>query len=243
MMSCWLLAIGCWLLPADARSSSDAANVDSIPAVIASGGPDTAARASPSATGQWWVGAWGAAARHSKFYTRLGVRHRDFYLAGIRVGRELPVSRHLTVDYFVDVVPLLVSTENPVRFRKVVSCSPRPCSLELEMDTETARGFGVTPIGIQVRGFPQSRVQPVLGLSLGAAWYDMPVPDPDEQRLNFMGDLTAGVQIRAGRSSAIVTGVRQHHTSNAETGRVNPGIDSRVVYLGVSRSLDARSRQ
>ena len=233
---CWLLAIGCWLVPAEARAFADTtvAEVDT-----------TEARpASPRGAAGWWVGGWGAGARHSKFYTRLGVRYRDFYMVGIRLGRELPVSRVVAVDYYMDLVPLLVSTNNPVRYTgfRVCAKTAPTCDNALTMHTATVRGIGVTPIGIQLRAFPRSRVQAVFALNLGAAWYNRPVPDPDEQRLNFMGDVAAGVQMRVGRSSSIVAGLRQHHTSNAETGRVNPGIDSRVLHLGITRSLSGRSR-
>lgn len=233
--SYWLLAIGCWLAPAGARALPDTTAAEIV---------DTAATQPQPARqpGKWWIGAWGAGARHSKFYTRLGIRHRDFYMAGIRIGRELPVSRHVAVDYHVDVVPLLISTDNPVAFSKRQVCKGSVCGLQLEMETATTRGYGLIPVGIQVRMFPRNRIQPMLGLSLGAAWYEKPVPDPDEQRLNFMGDLAIGFQMRVAQSSAVVAGLRQHHTSNAETGRVNPGIDSRVVYLGVTRSLGSRSR-
>lgn len=187
---------------------------------------------------------WAGGARHSSFDTRLGTRHRDFYMAGVRLGWQLPVSRQLAVDYFIDVIPLMLSTNNPIEYRER-RCEPQgemPVVCDPIMETATAHGHGVTPVGIQLRGFPESRVQPVLGLSIGAAWYDKPVPDPGEKRLNFMGDLAAGVHIRAGRSGAVVAGVRQHHTSNAGTGRVNPGLDSRVLYLGATRSLGRRSR-
>ena len=228
--SYWLLAVGCWFMPARMQASPDTTTVEVA---------DTAAARPESGgePGRWWVGAWGAGAQHSKFYTRLGVRYRDFYMAGIRVGRELPVSRHIVVDYFMDFVPLLISTDNPVAFRTIKVCTSASCGYELKMETATTRGYGVVPIGVQVRMFTRHRVQRVFCLSLGAAWYEKPVPDPDEQQLNFMGDLAVGVQLRVGRSSTVVAGLRQHHTSNAETGRVNPGIDSRVLYLGGTRAL------
>jgi hypothetical protein len=189
---------------------------------------------------------WAGGARHSRFHTRLGIRHRDFYMAGIRLGWQLPVSQRLAIDYFIDVVPLIVSTNNPTAYR-APPCEPQggmPVACEdLIMETATTRGYGVTPIGLQLRGFPGSPIQPVLGLSIGAAWYDKPVPDPDEKQFNFMGDLAAGVNIRAGPSAAVLLGIRQHHTSNANTGRVNPGIDSRVLYAGFTLTLGKRTQR
>ena len=236
--SYWLLAVGCWLWPAIAAAVPDSTTSDSVGG--AEGGVARAATPHPR-----WVMLWAGGARHSRFHTRLGIRHRDFYMAGIRLGWELPVAQRLAVDYFVDFVPLMVSTNNPVEYRATL-CDPQgemPIRCEdVIMETATARGYGVTPIGVQLRMFPGTRIQPTLGLSIGAVWYDQPVPDPDEKRFNFMGDLAAGVSIRAGRAGAVALAIRQHHTSNANTGRVNPGIDSRVLSVGVTRAFGGRSR-
>ncbi len=111
------------------------------------------------------------------------------------------------------------------------------------METATARGYAVTPIGLQMRAFHGRAVEAVIGASFGVVQYDAPVPDPGEKRRNFMGDIVLGVHVRTGRQGAITAGVRQNHTSNAGTGAVNPGLESRVVYLGVTRSMSRRSQQ
>ncbi|MEX2177356.1 MAG: acyloxyacyl hydrolase [Gemmatimonadaceae bacterium] len=231
------MAVGCWLVPA--AGGAAVADSTAVEGDRRGGWPS----ASPSTIGPWWAGVWVGAAFNSEFATRLGPRNRDFYLAGIRFGRQLAASRALAVDYFVDVVPLLRSTNNPVEYRReTTTCDRFSCDTELVMHTRTAHGFGVTPVGLQLRAFPRGRVQLVLGVGLGVAWYDARVPDPEEQRLNFMGDLAAGLHVRRGYSGTVLAGIRHNHTSNASTGRVNPGLDSRVVYVGVSRSFDRRSQ-
>jgi hypothetical protein len=215
----WLLAIGCWLAP-----------------VAASALPD-------STVGPWWVGIWGAAANDSKFDTRHGDRHRDVHMVGVRLGRQISASRRFALDYYVDIVPLIRSTNIPIAYRdEVVSCDALWCRVEEVMETATVRGYGVTPIGLQLRAFPGAPVELVFGLSAGAAMYDKPVPDPGEKRLNFMGDLTVGVQLRLGQSGALLAGIRHNHTSNAGTGRANPGLDTRVLYAGVTRAVGRRSK-
>lgn len=231
---CWLLAIGFWLAPVVAIAATDSTAMET-----ARGRPVVHADSARS----WWIGVWAGAAPHSEFQTRLGPRHRDLYMAGVRFGRPLSVSPRLAVDYFVDVVPLIRSTKTPVAYREA-RCDGRgmPCIPTVVMETATVHGYGLVPIGFQLRAFPQNRVQLVFGLSAGAAWYDKPVPDPDEKRFNFMSDITVGVQLRAGRSGAVLAGFRQNHTSNANSGPANPGLDSRVGYLGVIRSLGRRSQ-
>jgi len=228
--SCWLLAIACWLLPAVAVALPDSATVED------SGNIARAAR--PLTPAPWWVGAWGAIANHSGFATRHGPRHRDVQMLGIRFGRQLAASRHFALDYHADVIPVIRSTNIPTAYRDVTVCDDTGrCNADEVMETATVRGYGVTPLGIQLRAFQSGPVQLVLGASAGVALYNRPVPDPGEKRLNFMGDVTAGVQVRLGRSAALLAGVRHNHTSNANTGPVNPGMDTRVLYAGFTRTL------
>ncbi|MBA3579407.1 MAG: acyloxyacyl hydrolase [Gemmatimonadaceae bacterium] len=225
---CWLLAAGCCLFPIAAAADSTTVEKTRVP-------PEGAGVSSRP----WWFGAWAGAATHSPFETRHGHRNRDFYIAAIRVGRELDTSRRYAYDYFVEIIPLLRQTNIPVEYREVVTCGPggSSCSTKTVMVTETARGFGVTPLGLQVRVFPSSRFHLAFGLSMGVVLYDSPVPDPEEKRLNFMGDISAGVQMRVGRASNLIAGLRQNHTSNGFTGPTNPGLDARVLYVGATRSL------
>lgn len=234
--SYWLSALGFWLLPVIAGADSTA---------VESGAPPQ----QEPVYRLWWIGAWAGAARHSPFQTRQGDRRRDFYIAAIRIGKELDTSPRFAYDYYVDIVPVLRQTKIPTEYRKTSDCGglPRPgpwepvmCSVETVMITETVHGFGVAPLGLQMRIWPENRLQLAFGLSMGLVLYDKPIPDPDERRLNFMGDLNAGVQIRMGRSAQLLAGVRQNHTSNGGTGEVNPGLDSRVLYVGATRSLGRR---
>ena len=229
--SYWLLAIGCWLAPAAAS-----ANPDSVTAQGSGGG--TVPPAGHSTAGPWWIGVWGAMANHSGFDTRHGQRHRDVQMLGVRFGGQLTASSPLALDYYVDLIPLIRSTNIPTAYRDVVTCDVfNRCRTDEIMETATVRGYGVTPVGLQLRVFAGEWVQLVVGASAGAALYDRPVPDPGEKRLNFMGDVTAGLQVRVGRSGALLAGVRHNHTSNANTGRANPGMDTRVLYAGFTRTL------
>lgn len=236
--SCWLLAVGCWLLPATADAGPDSL-----------GAPVGARVASQAAGSQWWAGAWTAAARNSPFGTRHGERRRDYYMAGVRIGRTMHTTPRLAFDYFIDVVPLVRSTNNPVKYSEVVTCAPSPspggrvCRGRQVMETATAHGYAFTPLGLQMRAWHGRPAELVLGASFGAVMYDQRVPDPGEKRLNFMGDITLGMQIRIDAHGSVMAGVRQNHTSNASTGEVNPGLDSRVLYIGATRSVGRRERR
>jgi hypothetical protein len=213
-----------------------------VPATVAA--QDTAPRATAPTVGPWWIGAWAGGASRSSFDTRHGERYRDFYMAALRVGRVMHATDRVAFDYYADVLPWIRSTNNPVAYRDITLCvAYNICSVTQEMETATARGFAVIPLGLQARVAAGRRLELVIGASFGAAMYNQPVPDPGEKRLNFMGDVTAGARLRVGRSGAIEMGVRQSHTSNANTGRVNPGLDSRLLYVGASRAISRRAKR
>lgn len=230
----WLLAFGFWLAAGSAVGAQDSDAVDTV----------RHAGARPSADGarRWHIGAWFGASFHSRFATRQGPRYRDLYMAGIRFLNAAEATRDVTLDYYVDLVPLIRSTNTPTEYRWECSGTSNPPDCKSRMVTETVPGFGITPVGLQLRAFARRKVQLTFGLGLGAAWYQSPVPDPDERQLNFMGDAGAGLQFELGEA-AVLAGIRHSHTSNGGTGEVNPGLDSRVIYLGVVRPLGRRAKQ
>lgn len=229
----WFLVFGFWL-----GAGSVAGAQDSVAARTAS---PVEARSLAGATRRWHIGAWVGASFRSRFATRQGSRYRDLYMAGIRFLHAAEATRDVTLEYYVDLVPLIRSTNTPTEYRWECSASvERGCTDR--MITGTVPGFGITPVGLQLRAFARRKVQMTFALGLGAAWYQRPIPDPDERQLNFMGDAGVGVQFELG-DAAVLAGIRHSHTSNGGTGEVNPGLDSRVVYLGVLRPFGGRAKQ
>lgn len=239
----WLLAVGFLLAAGSAVGAQDPARVlagDTVMVDNADASPFSSVGTPPR---RWLAGAWAGAAFNSGFATRQGRRHRDLYMAGLRFVSVDGRTGDFALDYYVEAAPLIRSTNTPVEYR-AQPCPPGPQPLgcgEYEMITETVSGYGVTPLGFQLRAFARARTQLTMSLGLGLAWYRRPVPDPGEKRLNFMGDLGVGIQVRLGRA-VVLTGIRHNHTSNANTGAVNPGLDSRVVYVAFTRPFSKRAQ-
>jgi opacity protein-like surface antigen len=53
-------------------------------------------------------------------------------------------------------------------------------------------------------------------------------------QFNFTAQLGAGVQPFTSKHRSIDFGYKYHRISNANLGRINPGMDSHVVFVGVS---------
>lgn len=180
-------------------------------------------------------GAWVAGAHNSEFRTRTGIPgRRDFYLGAVRMGwfvRGYDPSRVANVQYFIDVVPFAVSTGMPdyVWDRR---CRPGFMCPGATSINHTVHAFGITPIGWSLSlGGPRARLN--LEASGGGLWFSRRIPDPEATRFNFTASMGPALHLTVGPSSALRIGYLWHHTSNGGTGRINPGLDSGILSIGL----------
>ncbi|HEX5437881.1 MAG TPA: acyloxyacyl hydrolase [Gemmatimonadaceae bacterium] len=196
----------------------------------------------PEEAGRPFFEFWAGGTHHSAFSTRLGTRYRDLFLAGMRVGWAITTGPHVSLDYVVDAIPVAVMSGNP-EYRFVNDYRPcRPgeaCSVRLVVHTigsyHTVYGFGLAPLGVRLQLFRQSPVRLLLHVNGGVLWFQHPVPDPKATQFNFTAEAGGAVQWWVTRHDAVVAGYELHHTSNAATGEVNPGMNSGVFSLGLTR--------
>jgi hypothetical protein len=187
-------------------------------------------------------GAWLSAARHSEFATRTGVPgHRDFYQAGFRFGWPIAAAAFypfVHASYFIDLLPVTLSTRMPdyawdSQCRTGILCpgaTPIP---------HTAYAIGVAPIGLAL-SLGGDRARFVLEASGGGLWFSRAVPDPEATRFNFTAMVGPGVELSLGPERQLRLGYLLHHTSNGGRGRVNPGLNSEVLSVGISWSAAHR---
>jgi hypothetical protein len=179
-------------------------------------------------------GAWGAAARHSAFHTRTGVPgHRNFYLASFRLGWSLGGNdtRSVSGTYFVDVIPAAISTDMP-DYNWNSRCRPETLCPGATPIPHDVYAFGITPFGVSVAlGVGPARL--TMEGSAGGLWFTRRVPDPVGTRFNFTASAGPTLELRVTRSESLWLGYLWHHTSNGGTGKVNPGLNSGILALGV----------
>ena len=180
-------------------------------------------------------GAWVAAARHSEFHTRTGVPgHRDFYLASFRlawtVGGDYP-GRAVTGSYFIDVIPAAVSTDMP-EYLWNSRCHPDTLCPGATPIPHNVYGFGITPIGWALAvGNGPARL--TLEASGGGLWFARRIPDPVAARFNFTASAGPGFELRMTPTETLRIGYLWHHPSTGGTGKVNPGLNSGILAVGL----------
>jgi opacity protein-like surface antigen len=184
-------------------------------------------------------GVWTAAAHDEPLNTRVGHTHnRDLYVIGVRGAWALTRGPKVRLEYTADVIPAIVSTEMPTYPRRPVAACPS-CRSAFTTPEERAAGRSVygaalVPAGLQLRVAVGPRLSLLARAAAGLVWFERRVPDPGETQLNFWGDLGAGAELALTHVMALGAGFRLNHISNADTGPVNPGMNTRMLELGVS---------
>jgi opacity protein-like surface antigen len=77
------------------------------------------------------------------------------------------------------------------------------------------------------------RVLPVWKIGAGFLYADRQIPS-GETRHNFSLISALGVDLMVAERGALFLGYRFHHVSNADTGRINPGINAHTMVFGLT---------
>jgi hypothetical protein len=182
---------------------------------------------------------WTTSARGQPLATRFGSRHdRALYFVGVQ--RYWPIKSNppggTTVEYSVDLLPLVISTGMPTYFDQFGPCGESLTCLQRATASElhTAYAFGAMPIGFVARVPATQRLDFQFRLSGGALYFSRVIPDPAGRRFNFVADAGAGLGYRVASDLALRGGVRFNHISNGNTGHVNPGMNSVMTEIGLA---------
>jgi hypothetical protein len=179
----------------------------------------------------WTLGAWVAGGTHEPLKTRNGhVDDRALYLSGVSVSRVIAQGKFGRIAFTPTLVPAIIATAN-----REYALEPYPSGGEIVVPyKKDAFGAGLIPLALEGSLPISDGLGIIIGAGGGAAYFNRRIPDPDETRFNFLADGHASVYIRS--SIGVTTiGFRLQHISNGNTGRVNPGMDSRLLYFGYSR--------
>ena len=96
-------------------------------------------------------------------------------------------------------------------------------------------GSGVSPVGFRANFYPDSKVQPFLSTDGGFIYFTDRVLSPQGSQFMYTIDFGGGLQIFRKQRQAVTIGYRYQHLSNANISLHNPGTDTNVFYVAVSR--------
>ena len=151
--------------------------------------------------------------------------HRQLFLLNLEYARRVLVHGPLTLKYTADLVPVALEMQ-PTTFYIVHG-------EVLRNRAGTVFGAGANPFGLQLN-FGHRKLQPFVNSSAGFLYFTRQVPAPASSQFNFTFNFGGGMQLFTRSRRSFTLGYKYHHLSNADTGIINPGIDSNVIYVGFS---------
>lgn len=189
----------------------------------------------------WWAArprfsVWFGGSNHaSEILGR--TRNATFRIVGLRYTHRLTdgpspteAPRRFVLFYTADVIPYahlsVPGSAIPIQFDVHGDPLPRP-------DLGTT-GVGAAPVGFQLNARLHPRLQPFVNASTGVLYFLDPVPDRRGESFNFTIDLGLGVQVAVTDALRLSIGYRYHHLSNGYRGRINPGVDANLFYVGAA---------
>ena len=131
----------------------------------------------------------------------------------------------------------LIYLREPFAVRWVFDATP--VALVGDRYTSTGRraysyGVGGSPIGAQVNFVHYRHIEPFLTSGGGFLYFNHRMFGTTQQ-FNFTAQLGGGVQLfTSSRRTAIDLGYKYHHISNANLANQNPGLDSHMLFIGLS---------
>ncbi len=167
-------------------------------------------------TSQW--GAWAGYSPSS--LSLIGTTDRKVFTLNLQYARVLATPDWGAVKWTADIVPVAL-----VRRPALTTPTVLPAN--------TTYGGGITPIGLQFN-FGKRRWQPFFAGNAGLLYFTEQVPVPDSSQFNFTFSFGGGIEIFTAGNMSFQFGYRFHHISNAYTGATNPGIDSNLLFGGLT---------
>jgi len=160
----------------------------------------------------------------------LGLRYHRLLIPHQR--RALATHDAATLTYTADLIPLAQVT--------IPEGTP-PMARSLRTRSGTGRGLrtrglGVYPLGLRVGFRPSTGLRPFISGHTGLLYLFDAMPDERGRRLNFAVGLGIGLEIAITRGTTVTLGYRYHHLSNGFRGRINPGFDANLLYVGLGRT-------
>ena len=141
-------------------------------------------------------------------------------------------------SWVTEALPLMLVTSSspplriPAVLRNPLTADAKRLALYLEHDSY---GFGISPLSGQSE-IPLSRhFSTIVQVTSGVAWFSKVVPYGRATQANFTVNPSLALQWRATSNTRVSFGYTMHHLSNGSFGGSNPGMNSHMFFVRVTK--------
>ncbi|MBL0171120.1 MAG: acyloxyacyl hydrolase [Gemmatimonadaceae bacterium] len=161
-------------------------------------------------------------------------------LMGVQLSRSLFVRKGIQFTWLVEMLPVMsasvgapvnrlpTSTKNADAFRDPVRFA--------RYTLHDAYGAGIAPFGAELSRPLLSRLSAVYNVTAGAAFFSAVIPYGKATQANFTAATSVALEWRVTQRYAVSSGYNLHHLSNMSFGAANPGLNSHVLFMRVSKA-------
>lgn len=159
-------------------------------------------------------------------------------IVGIQWTHDLFEWHGARFSWVTEGLPLMLvkSSAPPVRIppalRNPLTADPQRLALYLEHDSY---GFGISPLSAQSEIPMSRRFSTIVQVTSGVAWFSKVVPYGKATQANFTVNPSLALQWRAASNTRVSFGYTLHHLSNGSFGGSNPGMNSHMFLMRVTR--------
>lgn len=165
--------------------------------------------------------------------TRLGsISDRRVYLAGLR-GEGVFLRAGAFALAWAPEIPIAVVARTRGDIERCTR-NDNMITFRCEYDTSAgvSVGAGLSPVGMKLYWNRGGHVRVYGSGNGGAMLFTSDVPVHNSRRANFTFEVGGGIEVVRRDGGGVSLGYKFHHLSNGGTERLNPGLDSNVLYLG-----------
>jgi opacity protein-like surface antigen len=160
---------------------------------------------------------------------------RRVYLTGLRAEWVISTGGRFGWAYVAEWIPLAVVERTHAGETLVCYDVDSGQVCERDRSTRVAVGTGFAPVGLKMYVNKSGSTRLFISAAGGGIAFSSDVPVYDSRRLNYTFEYGGGVEIARSSGRALSLGYRFHHISNGSSGRLNPGLDANVLYVGLRR--------
>lgn len=162
-----------------------------------------------------------------------------FRTLAVQVSRPLFTVRGVHVAWLGEIMPAtLVTAGAPPHRIPTPDVDPTeandPRRLERYMIRDSY-GVGFAPLGAEAAWSLSANTHVLFNVTSGVAWFSRVVPYGKATQANFTVAPGLFLERHLGNTQAVAVGYQLHHLSNASMGGANPGMNSHIFSLRVSK--------
>jgi opacity protein-like surface antigen len=157
----------------------------------------------------------------------VGLRYHHLLIPSQRSAP--PTHDGVTLTYTADLVPF-ASVRIPKGTPPATHATGIRSIAEHGLST---RGIGLYPLGLRVGASRSGVLRPFIAGHTGIFYLFDELPDERGRHTNFAVGVGVGMELSLTQRATLTLGYRYHHLSNGFRGRINPGLDANLLYIGV----------